>query len=442
MTYYATPMTSTDIPERAYNVLAYGFERKGLPIPTEPIRLRNFSVFFEQYGTARRFQEYDGVVLFQGVFEKFQRKTGTMSSYLHHQHDSDELDKRKKESALLLGKGGFICFLLTDPFIDHDDGRSFTGTDLVKYHLSYGHLFRHNFESRIAQVTPVINEFKRFLELFGAANSYFENYNNGLDVRPLAIFRGKNVGLLINRSEYFVPSLVPDARVDVVTEYLELLLDGVTAVHNKVHQTLPEWITTYRFEEEDALSTKKSDLLSQVAEIDRRFEELNKFKAALFHSGPELVADVSAILQAALGVKIDANDELREDIKLLGDDGTVIAVCEVKGINRGVRRENINQTDSHRDRSGFDAKFPAILIANTNIKSARSIAEKDQEIDAEQIRHAVNMHILVMRTIDLLGLLRIVLGREISQEGARSLVFQGVGWLRVSESRVEVLDGQ
>ncbi|WP_414440383.1 hypothetical protein [Burkholderia sp. 22PA0106] len=435
-------MKSTENQERVYKILVYALERKGLPVPAEPIRMRNYSVFFENYGTARRFQEYDGVVLFQGLFETFERQNNYISSYLRHKYDPDELDKRKKETMLLLEKEGFICYLLTEPFIDHADGRDFGSTDLVKYQLLHSQFYRENFASRHAHPAPVLSEFKRFLEMFGAANSYFTSHNDSLDFRPLATSNGRTVGFVLNRGEYVVPSLVPDSRKDVVSEYLELLVDAVTAVHNKMHQILPKWISSYKFEEEDFLSAKRDNLSSAIAEIDDQFQKLAIFKAALFHSGPDLVADVGAILHAALGTPIDATDDLREDIKLLNEDGKVIAICEVKGINRGVGRENINQTDSHRDRSGFDNRLPAILIANTHIKSARSIAEKDQEIDGQQIRHAVNMRILVMRTIDLLGVLRLVLAGKVAQEDARALILGNVGWLRVEGDGINVLNGQ
>ncbi|WP_144157963.1 hypothetical protein [Paraburkholderia sp. BCC1885] len=435
-------MKSTENQERVYNILVYGFEQKGLPVPAEPLRMKNYSVFFERYGTARRFQEYDGVVLFQGLFETFERRGNYGRSYLLHKYDPDELDKRKKETTLLLEKEGFLCYLLTELFVDHADGRDYSRTDLVKYQLSHSQFYRENFASRHAHLAPVLSEFKRFLDMFGAANSYFTSYNDSLDFCPLATSSGKTVGFVLNRGEYVVPSLVPDSREDIIKEYLELLIDAVTAVQNKMHQTLPEWIVSYKFEEEDSLSEKRDDLRSAIAEVDDRFQKLAMFKAALFHSGPDLVADVGAILHAALGTPIDAIDDLREDIKLLDDDGKVIAICEVKGINRGVGRENINQTDSHRARSGFDDQFPALLIANTNIKNARSIAEKDQEIDGQQIRHAVNMRILVMRTIDLLGVLRLVLAGKVAQEDARALILGNVGWLRVEGDRINVLNGQ
>ena len=53
--------------ERSYNILVYGIEKKELQPPTESIKERNFSLSFEPFNTHRRFNEYDGVILFQGT---------------------------------------------------------------------------------------------------------------------------------------------------------------------------------------------------------------------------------------------------------------------------------------------------------------------------------------------------------------------------------------
>ncbi len=97
-------MTEAETPQRQYNVLVFGLERKRLPVPLEPLRTRNFSVFFEQYGTPRRFQEYDGVVMFQGIFEKFELKTGYTDSHLSHTYDADELDNARRRLRCFSGR--------------------------------------------------------------------------------------------------------------------------------------------------------------------------------------------------------------------------------------------------------------------------------------------------------------------------------------------------
>lgn len=434
-------MADVERAERQYKVLVFGLERKNLPVPSEPLKSHNFSIFFEKFGAACRFQEFDGVILFQGIFENFEHKSNGYEYYTKHSYDADELDKRIKESSLLLKRGGFLCFLLIEPFIDRDDrtSRDFSTTDLAKCYLDFSNFYRKNYRNRITHVTPVVDEFKRFLEVFGAANSYFINQNNSLDCRDLARVNNDAVGLLIEQSGYFLPSLIPDARLEVINEYFHLLADAITSVHNKLHQTVPDWVAAYEFQEEQALFDERTALTSRVNDINQRLAQLTQYKASLVHSGPQLVADVSIILKCVLGVGIDATDDFREDIKLMDDDNNVIGVCEIKGINRGVKRENINQTDSHRERSGFDATFPAILIVNTGIKSARSIEEKDLEVAAEQVKHAAHMRVLIIRTLDLLGLLRLVLAGKLATQDARSLVLSNVGWLRVQSDDIHVL---
>ncbi len=434
-------MSTDQEAERTYNILVFGAERLKLPVPPKPVRARNFTLNFEKYGTPRRFQEFDGVILFQGIFERFEDKSNYMSSFLAHTCDTDELDKRKKEAALLAGQGGFLCFLLTQPFIDQDDGRDFSSTDLAKFHLKYPNLYRKNFSKRVAHVSPGMDEFKRFLDVFGAASSYFEIYNDSLECRVIAKVGNSSVGLLVGGVDYFIPSLVPDARPEVITEFFELLADGLTAIHNKLNQVVPDWVAAFKFHEELSIDAQVAALKSQVARLDQRRSELEQFKAALVLTSGPLVSIVGRILSVALGVTVDGTDDLREDLKLLDQNKAPIAVCEVKGINRGIKRENINQTDSHRERSGFPHEFPAILIANTGIKNSRTVEEKDQEIAGEQVKHAVQMRVLIVRTLDLLGVLRLVLSGELTADAARELLLRNVGWLRVHANEVKILTG-
>ena len=255
-------MPDPETPERQYNILVLGIERNELPAPPKPIQRRNFILTFEEYGTPRRFQEFDGVILFQGLFERLEDKSNYLSSYLAHYCDTDELDKRKKEAGLLASQGGFLCFLLTKPFIDNDKGRDFSATDLAKFHLNYSNFYRENFSQRVAHVSPVIDEFKRFLDVFGAASSYFKIYDKTLDCRVLAKVGGYPVGLIIQGVDYFVPSLIPDARQEVVVEFFELLAEGLTSVHSKSHQSIPEWIAAYRLKN----STTTSGLASGTSD--------------------------------------------------------------------------------------------------------------------------------------------------------------------------------
>ncbi|NRB65609.1 MAG: hypothetical protein HRU40_21760 [Saprospiraceae bacterium] len=158
-------------------------------------------------------------------------------------------------------------------------------------------------------------------------------------------------------------------------------------------------------------------------------------------TGDNLVDRVIQAFEEGFGIAVDGKDELREDFKLLNSASEPFCLCEVKGTNKGIKREYINQADSHRERSGFDSGFPALLLMNTHIKNARSLIEKDQEIANEQIKHAVNMNVLIMRTIDFIGLLRMFLMGKLNRKEFEILLCESKGWLRVEEQDYRIIDG-
>lgn len=423
-----------------YSILVYGVEGCGLPVPSEALSAANFKIFFEPRNTHRRFQEYDGVVFFQGAFESFKWEMGWDRQYLKHSCNRNELDKRSKETRLLLEKGGFICCVLTEAFLDSNDGNNFQTTDLSKQLLNHSNLYRKNFRERATGITSVASELKRFIDIYGAATSYFENYSKELDLEVLARYNSTTVGMLIEQVKYFIPALLPAARPKEVEEFFNLLVDGLTSLHNKMQVSIPSWAASYKFAEEDELLTTRQKILASLAELDARSALINRYKSILVLSGNKLVLEVATVLEATLGVSIDSSDESREDLKILFE-GEVIGIGEVKGINRGIGRANINQADSHRERSGHKPDFPALLIANTNIKNSHSLADKDQEIDPDQVKHAVHMRILLLRTLDLLGLLKLVQEGSINSSDARALILKSTGWLRVFDGKIQVLNG-
>lgn len=425
--------------DRVYNILVYGIDRKGLTAPKEPIRKRNFIIEFEPFKSSRRFNEYDGLILFQGIFERYEWKSTYTSDYFDHRYDEDELDKRKKEAILLLKQGGFICFILNDHFVDTADGRSYKRTDLAKYHLNYSSFYRDNYSGRVTHLQTKYDEFRKFLDMYGAASTHFKHYNEYIEWRVIAEVSGNVVGMIINDFQYFVPSLIPDNTPEVLEEYFSLLSESITSIHSKIHLSIPSWVDDFRFDEEEGLIDAKEKLEEDIKSTEKHIDLLKSYKAILFLSGDQLVEKTHKLFEKGFGISVDPVDELKEDLKLLDSEGSPFCLCEVKGTNRGVKREHINQTDSHRERSGFKSDFPAILIINTHIKNSRTVLEKDQSIADEQLRHANKLNILLLRTIDLLALLKLYLAKKVTLKDLISVFTTQHGWLKVGSEGYEVI---
>lgn len=431
--------TNEEGKQRIYNILVYGIDREGLSIPKKGSDLRNYKLSFEPFTTNKRFNDFDGVILFQGIFEDVKIENGLVESYANVRCYQDQLDKRKKEVQLLLENDGFVCFILCHPFFDQYKQQHFAGTDLAKFHLNYTHFHRKNFDSRIALIRSKRSEFTKFLNLFGAASTYFENYNNSISWRIIAEFKGKVVGMILGEREFFVPGLVPDNDPIRIEEYFTSLAEALTSTLNKLVSEVPEWADMFHFEEELELKEKKNTLLKEAEKVGEQLGAFQEFKKVLLFDADLLVDAVISLFLNGFGFKIDATDEYKEDLKILNPEGKPIIFGEIKGTNAGVKREHINQADSHRERAGLPSNFPVTLIINTHIKNSRNLKEKDQTIASEQIQHAHKNNILILRTLDLLRLLRLKMSGKISSEEFLTLIQNNSGWLRVADENWEII---
>ena len=429
-----------DKDRRMYRLMAYGVERKGLTPPAKPIVDRNYSVTFEKFDTPTRFNEVDGVIIMQGIFESFKEEHNWMGeSYETLSCHQDQLDRRTKEAELMIQQGGFACFVLCKPFMDRVEGRRCESTDLAKRALNIPDVYRKNFGNRVTGLAVKRDEFRNFLQIYGAANSYFENYSDAIDWRVLAEYQRATVAMVLEERMFFIPALLPENSPERVHEFFSVLADALTSTLNRFQVEVPDWVKKFQFETERGLEDARILHLKEIEEIDSQLSGMERFKRVLLFDGEALVEAVAEVLRSGFGFNVNDIDELREDLKITDDDGTPILFVEIKGTNKGVKREHINQADSHRERADMQSDFPVVLLVNTHIKNSRSIAEKDQPVPQEQVRHAVKANVLIMRTFDLLGLLKLRLANKLTKKEVLSLVCTDNGWLKVDNERIEVL---
>ena len=75
---------------------------------------------------------------------------------------------------------------------------------------------------------------------------------------------------------------------------------------------------------------------------------------------------------------------------------------EIKGINGGLKREHINQVDSHRERLGLPTEIPGLLILN-DFSDINGLQErKAKRFDQVHLGHADKLNIRILRTTTLL----------------------------------------
>ena len=410
-----------------FRIIVYGTEKLGYPNLGEFAVRDNTKLFFYPFNTLEKFQDYDGVIMFQNIWSI--RKTSSYSGkeYLDNLQDS-EFNKRIKQLQLLLEKGGFVCFLM-----EKLDSKDFdlAKTVLEWFPISYDPISSSTF------LKTYRDELKPFIDNYGIAKTRYYCYGE-IEYEVLAASQSDNaVGVSILRKIFFLPCHAPDKDKKSTEELFKMIAPGLVALFKKYHQDLPKWVDAYKFNQEAKLIIEKKTIESALEKTSDDLKIYINFKKPLVLSGELLRDSIADVLEEGFGFKIDRNDELKEDLKIISIDRdgniTVKVLIETKGINGNVNRESINQADSHRERGNFNDNFPSILIANTFIKSSNSIKDKDKPIPNEQVTHAKRNNVLILRTVDLIRALDIIMMDKKQLRVFNKYLFKEKGWLEVKD---------
>jgi hypothetical protein len=73
---------------------------------------------------------------------------------------------------------------------------------------------------------------------------------------------------------------------------------------------------------------------------------------------------------------------------MIQEDGLPLYVVEVKGVSGGVKREYINQVDSHRERRSLTPEVPGWLIINDFMGTEGLEKRIDKTFDSHLMDHA------------------------------------------------------
>jgi hypothetical protein len=421
------------------NIMVFGIDRLGYRVPGKPIELKDSVLHFKEFKTEEKFQDYEGVVLFNETFEDFSDR-GEFLGYLR-----EDLLKRENQLRQLGEKKGFCCFLVWCALV-HSYGQyasyEIRDTDLVKRALNSSFVYWTSLPKETTDLRIVKDEFRPFLKNFGSAQmAFYPNPDKTVNLKPICFAGTELTGFVVDNVYFLIPCLRPSTNEKGFKQYFSILAEALISSFKKLSQELPLWTAVYRFKEEEKLLAEKDQLTIRVDEINERLMTFNEYKKCLCYDDELLKESVISIFEYGFNFMVDQLDELREDMKILDKEKKPLILIEVKGTNKGVHREFINQADSHRERSGFSADFSSIVIINTNIKSAKSLKDKGQEVAKEHVAHAVKMKILVLRTIDLLNLLYLVEAGKITCEDVLELFKNQYGWLKVTQEDYRIEKG-
>jgi hypothetical protein len=343
-------------------------------------------------------------------------------------------------------EGKWVCFLvgsIVDTVPRGWDTQDIDDTDLTKRILTAVGLAKHQRQQvdgrSLLQV--MCDEFRPYLRDYGVANTIFKlPYNWEGQFRIVAKSGSAAAAIEWSNQFFFLP--FHTTKRDMVT--LRVIVTEVSRAiidyRQKRIAEVPPWLDEFKFTVEETLGLEIEALQSKIADRKGQIQVWKDYKAILNTSGDILKERVVAILQEFFGLKVEAPEDFREDAKLIDDNtADTIAFAEIKGTKAGIKREHINQVDSHRERAGLSPIVPGVLIIN-NEMSVSGIKERSETtVPREQIDHAKRQNVLIIRTIDLLYLIRQLEDDPGRKEKFLEIVRSGGGWLRVTPTAYQVL---
>lgn len=424
-------------------VYAYGFDSYGFDVDSGSIQPQNdlrieFVPFFSELSLDRS----DGLIMPQGIFESIQYRRGAAGgTYTEVRVHDRLLLERERELTNLQREGKWVSFLVGEIIDTVPQGRNkdrIRSTDLCKKLLNNFGINRFTVDGQSS--LTAMNEFQAYTHDYGVAKTVFK-IPHDLSVESSTIVRGGDqcVGLELNNSLFFLPFHTTKKDGNTCCSIVSLVAKAVQDYRQKRIAEVPEWLNEFVFNEEENLQTQLESLRKQINNFEGQIQSWRNYKLIVTSSGDILRNTIITILETFFQFKVDPLDEKREDAKILDEHDNVLVMIEVKGTKKGIKRDHINQVDSHRERNNLEASVPGVLFINNEMSLQGIEAKVNTKVPDEHVKHAQNLNILIVRTIDFLFLMRQFEEDQDKKENLLSLFNSGGGWLKADATNYEIV---
>lgn len=426
--------------------LSYGLPCENYKIKYAIHDCDEFEVDDEPLGASVSFLNYDGIVVFAGVFEKINR-------YIEHDvlHGDfpqtsiscialNDLDLRERELFTAMRKDKIAIFLVPRLPRGDSDKKEVSNTDLFRRFLESFKISWVSLQEPVSHLNSQISEFQPYIEQYGVAHVFItREYSNRDSIKVICGNDDHPAACSLFDKAFILPCSYPKTHEQALGA-AESAIKAVIAYRKRVSKAKPKWISEFRFTQENSLINNAKELQQQLNKIETKIDSYGNYKGALCYRSDPLVDIVINIFVKFFEISLVKEDEFVEDASLKDESGNRTAVFEIKGVNRNFDRQNVNQVDSHRERLGLQPNIPGILVMNT-LMSAKSLNEKDQPPHPDIIKKAVTDNVLLLRTIDLLRFADCVEAGIFKKEDFMDTLMSQSGWLKVADNKCEVVKG-
>jgi hypothetical protein len=347
-----------------------------------------------------------------------------------------------------LDAGTTFCFVhyneLVPKYAPYTPDLSQMNTDDIKKCLLMQIAFKWLYSFSIRPVCveqPVLsgellrNEFKAFLDKWGASHNVFQPFGEGKfddkitslndDIAPAFTLMARK-GLIV-----LLPFQRDFSRKQDLRDGLHSLIDCLLTYITRTIVQTPIWGLEPFFQEETIIRGECEQLEKAQTEAFARLRPFEEAKGLLFQSEYTLESTVPKFIDSHLKITTERDEKYKEDFWLLNDKYEKVVIGEVKSIVKGFKKSSIYSLYNHREENKLNGTFPALLIANCNLQ-AGSWNDKERPIDKQDYEVAAQDNILILRVEDLVRLWEIIRNGKLKSEQILALFTSKRGWLQVN----------
>jgi len=360
---------------------------------------------------------------------------------------SEPQDIFEKQMLDALDAGTTFCFVHYKELVPGYDQHSHqTGymvkSDIAKcrdFQIGFRWLFNirpHVGKDLLLSTDAVRNEFKPFLDKWGASYNGFTTYHDGKFDDIICSFGKHAVGFTLNYRKgriVYLPFQRDYTRKKDRAIGLQSLIDCLITYTAKSISNIPLWGTSPFFQEESLIRQECNELEKTLENAFSRLRPFDTAKSLLFQSEYTLESSIPRFINEYIGLKIQRDEKYKEDFWILNDSGEKNIIVEVKSMVKGFKKSAVFSLHNHREENKLDESFPALLIANCNLQ-AGTWTDKDRKIDRQDYEVAAQNNILILRVEDLVRLWDAVRLNKIEARDVLSHLLSKKGWLQVAEN--------
>lgn len=418
----------------------YGFDKLGFELPEEKKQQKGVENHYIAYNNKSDLEQFDGIVIPNGIFEKFNR-----SFYgFDVKYDKDLLLDIERQVFNLVKTGRWCCFLVSKPIVRKLKNDDISHTDLCKKILKQNKISTYNSDGGVSDLT-IQNEFVQYIRKYGVSKTFFisDKFMLNDNIRKIASTdnRKSATSFEVDNGFFFLQFHTIHKQEENLLTLSEILSRSIINYRAKRIIDLPDWADDFKFNTEFSLENKIEKINEEYTILSNDLNIWKNFKLMLTTSGENLRRYVMNAFEDFFNEKLNPDDNFIEDFKVLNENGDIDYIVEVKGVNKGIKREYINQLDSHRERNDLHASIPGVLIINNQMTICDIQKRQKTIIPQEHIIHAKNLNILIIRTIDFLYLIKQLENKENKQALLHEIIYSKGGWLKVDNDKYKIING-